>query len=79
VELRQVSRTETSIQVEAVRQIYGVTALTYPGWHDRKLEDRSGADELIAAVLAKLSATPAGDTPASAPSSGVSEAQDLAG
>lgn len=76
VELRQVSRTETSIQVEAVRQIYGVTALTYPGWHDRKLEDRSGADALIAAVLAKLS-TAAAETAPAPPTENLSEAQDL--
>lgn len=51
----------TKVTVEAVKQVYGVTLLTYPGWHDRKATDHKDSLAIIEAVQGKLSAaTPAG-------------------
>lgn len=43
----------TSISVRTISQVYGVTVLTYPGWHDRKTTDDTGAVAIIDAVRAK--------------------------
>ena len=56
VNLTKVSDSETAVTVEAVRQIYGVTLLTEPNWHDRKLKDETAANALLDAVKAKASA-----------------------
>lgn len=61
--LQETSGTTTDITVETVRQVYGVTLLTYPGWHDRKTTDDSAAQEILSAVKSKLGAT---DSPAPA-------------
>lgn len=63
IDLTPVSDTETAVRVEAVRQIYGVTLLTYPGWHDRQLTKNEGAVALLAAVREKLSAPAAPESP----------------
>ncbi|HOZ49281.1 MAG TPA: hypothetical protein PLO37_25205 [Candidatus Hydrogenedentes bacterium] len=44
----------TCVTVETVRQVYGVTMLTYPGWHDRKTTDNAEAVELLDALQAKF-------------------------
>ena len=54
VELDAVSSEETRIYIETVNQIYGVTLLTYPGWHDRKTSDNAGALAILEAVQSKL-------------------------
>lgn len=59
IDVIPVSDSETRVVVEGVRQIYGVTLLTYPGWHDRKLTDNTQARALLDAVAAKLSGAPA--------------------
>jgi hypothetical protein len=53
VALEAAGENSTQITVESVRQVYGVTLLTYPGWHDRKTEDHSGALAIIKAVQGK--------------------------
>jgi hypothetical protein len=50
------------VTIDSVRQVYGATVLTYPGWHDRKLTDSSDAQELLAAIQAKADAAPAETT-----------------
>lgn len=57
--LRAVSDSETELTVETVRQVYGTTLLTYPGWHDRKATHHEDAQELIKAIQAKVGETPA--------------------
>jgi len=52
--LRSVSDDETQITIETVRQVYGVTLLTYPGWHDRKTTDHEEALALLDAIKAKV-------------------------
>ena len=55
VSLAPASDTTTQITVETIRQVYGATLLTYPGWHDRKTEDHTGAQEILNSIQAKVS------------------------
>ncbi len=55
ISLEPVSDSATQVTVETIRQVYGVTLLTYPGWHDRKTEDHTRAQEILKAVEAKAS------------------------
>ncbi len=57
VEVKTVDPEQTAITVDAVRQIYGVTLLTYPDWHDRKLKDEKATAELFEAVQGELAGT----------------------
>jgi hypothetical protein len=54
--LDSVHEDETQIRIEVVRQRYGVTPLTYPGWHDRPARGNSGAQAILDAVTTRLSA-----------------------
>ncbi len=54
IELEAVSDHETAIYVETLQQVYGVTPLTYPDWHDRKTEDDTQARVLLDAIQARL-------------------------
>ncbi len=54
IQLDALSQEETTIHIEAVRQVYGVTLLTYPDWHDRKLTNAEGSQALLDAIQAKL-------------------------
>ena len=47
----------TRVEAAAFHQIYGVTPLTYPGWHDRKTNEGESAANLLEAIAQKLSAT----------------------
>lgn len=55
VSLEAVSDSATKVTVETIRQVYGVTLLTYPGWHDRKTEDHARAQEILKAIEGKAS------------------------
>ncbi len=65
VAVESVSDDSTKVSVESMRQVFGVTLLTYPGWHDRKTTDHSHAQKILEAVAAKASpaeeAAPAAD------------------
>ncbi len=50
---------ETEVYIETLRQVYGVTLLTYPDWHDRPTEDEGVAEDLLATVQARIAAPPA--------------------
>lgn len=54
VTLEAVSDTETKVSIESVRQAYGVTLLTYPGWRDRKTTDHKDAPAILEAIQAKV-------------------------
>ncbi len=54
IALDPVSDGETAIRIETLSQVYGVTTLTYPGWHDRKARDAGVAEAIIAGVTAKI-------------------------
>ena len=58
VSLAPASENTTQVTVETIRQVYGVTLLTYPGWHDRKTEDHAGAQEILKSIQAKVSEGP---------------------
>ena len=51
----------TRVFVETLDQVYGVTLLTYPGWHDRKTTDSAKAKGLLDTVQARL-AVPSEDS-----------------
>jgi hypothetical protein len=54
VELAAVNEGSTRIYVRTVKQLYGVTLLTYPGWHDRRTTDNRAAIALLEAVRSKV-------------------------
>ena len=56
IDLAPVSEQETFVRIEAVRQVYGVTLLTYPGWHDRKTGDDTGAAAILEAIQSQAAA-----------------------
>ena len=57
IEVKSVDPEQTSISVDAVRQVYGVTLLTYPDWHDRKLKDEKATEKLFEAVQGEIAGT----------------------
>jgi len=50
VELTPIADDQTRVFISAVKQSYGVTLLTYPGWHERKTTGDVGVDAILAAV-----------------------------
>ncbi|MCC6143145.1 MAG: hypothetical protein IT368_04980 [Candidatus Hydrogenedentes bacterium] len=58
IEIVEVDPNESQIYIDTVRQVYGVTLLTYPGWHDRKTTDESEAVAILEAIQAKVSGAP---------------------
>lgn len=57
VDIAKVSDQETMVRVDCVRQVYGVTLLTYPGWHDRKTQDTREIEAIMQAIQAKAGAS----------------------
>lgn len=55
IKLEEVSADSTKISIESIQQVYGVTPLTYPDWHDRRTTDNSEALGILDAVKARLS------------------------
>ena len=55
IEVHEVSGQRTRVSVETVQQVYGVTPLTYPDWHDRQTNDNELAVSLLDAVKARTS------------------------
>lgn len=53
IQLGSVTSEETRIFVSAIKQIYGVTLLTNPDWHDRKMTGKSKSDEIINKIIEK--------------------------
>ncbi len=56
VELEEVSASATNVRVETVKQVYGVSIMTYPDWHDRKTTDNTETLEILEAIAAKAGA-----------------------
>lgn len=48
--LEPVGESRTHITLISVRQVYGVTLLTYPDWHDRKLDDSAPSEALLETI-----------------------------
>ena len=55
ITLEEVSGEATKITIETIRQVYGVTLLTYPDWHDRQTTDNETALAILEAIQGKLS------------------------
>jgi hypothetical protein len=55
-DIEAISESETKIALDTRKQSYGVTLLTYPGWHDRKTADTPESQAILDAVKAKLDA-----------------------
>lgn len=51
--LEAASANSTTVTIQTVDQVYGVTPLTYPDWHDRKTADNSQAVAILEALKAK--------------------------
>lgn len=66
ISLEEVSASATRVTVETVDQVYGVTLLTYPDWHDRKAHDNDSAVDLLEGLQAKVSGTAPSPAPAGA-------------
>ena len=64
IAVEPVSETSTKVTIEALKQAYGVTLLTYPGWRDRKTTDLTEAQTLLKAIEAKATGV-APEAPAS--------------
>ena len=54
ITLEEVSSDATKVTVETLDQVYGVTLLTYPDWHDRKTQDNQIAASILENLRAKL-------------------------
>ena len=55
VVLEPASPENTKVMIETMKQVYGVTLLTYPDWHDRKTHDNSTALEILERLEARTS------------------------
>lgn len=53
--LEDLNNNTTQLYATTLDQVYGVTLLTYPGWHDRRTTDNSDTLAIIEAVQAKAS------------------------
>lgn len=51
--LEDLNNNTTQLHATTLDQVYGVTLLTYPGWHDRKTTDNSRTLAIIEAIQAK--------------------------
>ncbi len=50
IELARVTPEETAISIESIRQVYGVTLLTHPNWHDRKQSDPALSQAILDSI-----------------------------
>jgi len=55
ITVEELPGSSTRVNIETVDQVYGVTPLTYPDWHDRKTADNKDALAILEALRAKLS------------------------
>ncbi len=54
IEMARLAPNETAIAIESIRQVYGVTLLTHPGWHDRKHQDPAAAQAILEGIHQKI-------------------------
>jgi len=50
IKMEAVTTNSTAVTIETVDQVYGVTPLTYPDWHDRKTSDNEDALTILEAL-----------------------------
>lgn len=54
-ELEAISERETKVALDTRKQRYGVTLLTYPGWHDQKTAEIPESQALLDAIQTRAS------------------------
>ena len=57
ITLERVSGDTTRVTIETLDQVYGVTLLTYPDWHDRKAKDNALALSILESIQAHIAGT----------------------
>ncbi|NUM52530.1 MAG: hypothetical protein HUU46_02695 [Candidatus Hydrogenedentes bacterium] len=55
ITLTEATANSTTVNIQTVAQVYGVTLLTYPDWHDRKAPHNNEAVAIIESLKAKSS------------------------
>jgi len=55
ITLTEATANSTTVNIETVAQVYGVTLLTYPDWHDRKAANNNEAVAILESLKAKSS------------------------
>jgi len=53
IQLGSVNSEEIRVLISAIKQVYGVTLLTSPDWHDRKITKKTKTDEIINKIMEK--------------------------
>jgi hypothetical protein len=59
--IEEVGATRTRIDVETIDQVYGVSMLTYPDWHDRKTSKNEKALDILARIQERVAGGPVED------------------
>ncbi len=54
IEMARKAPEETAVSVESVRQVYGVTLLTHPNWHDREQRDPEASLAILDSIRIAL-------------------------
>lgn len=54
IRIEEVSAESTAVTVETVQQVYGVTPLTYPDWHERGTPDNALAVAILDALRNRI-------------------------
>ena len=58
ITLEEVGPNRTAVDVETVGQVYGVTLLTYPDWHERPARETDTARGILDGIAMRLGAEP---------------------
>nr|ACS15394.1 hypothetical protein SH0658 [uncultured bacterium FLS12] len=56
ITLAEIDTDTTAIEIETVNQVFGVTLLTYPGWHDRQAKSDGEAVAILDAIRGNVAA-----------------------
>lgn len=58
VNIEPISELQTRVALDTRKQVYGVTLLTYPGWHDQKTTEAPHTEVLLEAIQARAADAP---------------------
>lgn len=67
ISVESLSSESSKVSIETIDQVYGVTLLTYPNWHDRQTKDNKTALAILEALKARLEAQSAAPKQTAAP------------
>lgn len=60
IRVEETAAGRTAVEIETVAQVYGVTLLTYPDWHERQARNTNTAQAILEGVAVRLGAEPLG-------------------